>query len=226
MDDRWIVIVLTNAAQFQPPTKNLFILPKIGIIILAAGASRRMGTPKQLLKIGQQTLLERTIVLTKNLLNQKTVVVLGANASTIRRALTTESGVAITINEDWEKGMGTTLKKGMEYFSTKKEVFDAVMVLVCDQPYLTTEILQLLINKYIAIKSNIVASKYAGVKGVPAIFSKQLFPQLATLHQDEGARKIIKKYQGLIATVDFPGGEIDLDTPAAYQAFLEKYKEA
>lgn len=200
-------------------------IPEIGIIILAAGASRRMGTPKQLLKIGQQTLLGRTIRLTKNIANQETVVVLGANAQKIKQVVSDQVAVTIIINEDWEKGMGTTLKKGVDYFLEKNKSLQAVMVLVCDQPYLTTEILQALINKYVQTQASIVATEYAGIKGVPALFSKKLFSQLTNLQQDEGARKIIKNYQGKIVTVDFPKGQIDLDTPTAYQVFLKNYKK-
>ncbi|MEM6380383.1 MAG: nucleotidyltransferase family protein [Bacteroidota bacterium] len=206
-------------------SKKHIVTPNVGIIILAAGASRRMGSPKQLLKIGQQTLLERIVELTKEIHNQETVVVLGANAQKIKQAVNDQNEVTFIINEDWKKGMGTTLKTGINYFLKKKELIEAVIVLVCDQPYLTSNILKALINQYVETKADIVATAYAKIKGVPALFSKKIFPQLANLQQDKGARKIIKKYQGQIVTVNFPKGQIDLDTPSTYQAFLEKYEE-
>ena len=95
--------------------------------------------------------------------------------------------------------------------------------MVCDQPYLTVEKLQELITKYQESKASIVATTYEGIKGVPALFDARVFPQLLALNKDEGARKIIKHYDGTIATVNFPEGVIDLDTPAAYQEFLKKH---
>lgn len=196
---------------------NLF-----GIIILAAGASRRMGTPKQLLKIDNQTLIERAISLTQALENQQTVVVLGANAEKISPHIPSQEKVNLIINEHWQQGMGTTLKAGMEFFLRQAKSFTAIIVMVCDQPYLTTEKLQQLIIKYQETKAAIIATKYNQIKGVPALFDKRMFPKLITLNKDEGARKIIKNYDGVVATVDFPKGMIDLDTPTAYQKFLAK----
>lgn len=194
----------------------------IGILLLAAGASRRMGTPKQLLRIGEKTLVERAIDLAQAIDQQQTVVVLGANAQQIRPYIS-EKKVAIVMNENWEQGMGTSLKAGMEFFLAQKQKVEVIIIMVCDQPYLTAEKLQELIVKYEGSKAAIVATTYGGIKGVPTLFDTRIFPQLLTLNKDEGARKIIKQYQGEIATVDFPEGVIDLDTPTAYQAFLKKH---
>ena len=195
----------------------------IGIIILAAGASRRMGPPKQLLKIDGQTLIERTIALTQVIDNQKTVVVLGANADKIRPYIPQQEKVNVIVNEDWQQGMGTTLRKGMDFFLRQADNFKAVVVMVCDQPYLTSEKLQQLIHQYKATKAAIIATAYNGIKGVPALFDNSLFSKLITLNKDEGARKIIKNFKGTVATIDFPEGVIDLDTPESYQKFLAKH---
>lgn len=197
----------------------------IGIIILAAGASRRMGTPKQLLKIDNQTLIERAVNLTQALDNQQTVVVLGANAEKINPYIPQNEKVSIIINKNWMQGMGTTLKTGLDFFLAQAQNFAAVIVMVCDQPYLTTEKLQALIDVHQQTKAAIVATKYKGIKGVPALISSRLFPKLMELNQDEGARKIIKNYKGEIVTINFPEGIIDLDTPAAYQEFLSKHQK-
>jgi len=196
----------------------------IGIIILAAGASRRMGTPKQLLKIDNQTLIERAINLTQALKSQQTVVVLGANAERISPHIPQQKNASIAINKNWMQGMGTTLKTGLDFFLAQEQKFAAVIVMVCDQPYLTAEILQALIDAHQQTKAAIVATKYNGIKGVPALFSSCLFPKLMELNKDEGARKIIKNYGGEIETINFPEGIIDLDTPRAYQEFLKKHQ--
>lgn len=194
----------------------------IGIIILAAGASRRMGEPKQLLKIDNQTLIERAINLTQAIENQQTVVVLGANAEKISPHITQQATVEIVINENWKQGMGTTLKKGVEFFLARPIIYDAIIVMVCDQPYLTTRKLQELITTYRDNNVAIIATTYNNIKGVPALFANSLFTKLKTLNKDEGARKIIKNYKGAVITVDFPEGIFDLDTPAAYQEFLKQ----
>jgi len=194
----------------------------IGIIMLAAGASRRMGKPKQLLKIDNQTLIERAIAITQALDNQHTVVVLGANAEKITPFISTLPTLDFIINEHWEQGMGTTLKAGVEFFLSKKMDLSAVIVMVCDQPYLSSKKLQELVDTYHETKANIVTTTYNNIKGVPALFSKDLFDKLIGLNKDEGARKIIKKYTGAIETIDFPKGIYDLDTPEAYQAYLDR----
>lgn len=197
-------------------------LPPIGIILLAAGASRRMGSPKQLLKINNQTLLERAINVTQTLDNQQTVVVLGANAEKIKPYILPQANLAVIINENWQQGMGTTLKAGLEFLLAQKQKISGVIVLVCDQPYLTTQKLQELINRHQTTKAAIIVTEYKEIKGVPALFDRSIFPKLMALSEDEGARKIIKNYKGEIMTVDFPKGIIDLDTPAAYQEFLKQ----
>jgi len=194
----------------------------IGIIILAAGASRRMGSPKQLLKIDNQTLIERAIAITQAVDNQETIVVLGANAESIAPFISSQSSIDYIINENWEQGMGTTLKVGLAFLLTKKIDLSAVIVMVCDQPYLSTKILQELIDKYQETKADIVATTYNNLKGVPALFSNALFDSLIGLDKDEGARKIIKRYEGKIEVINFPKGIYDLDTPQAYQAYLDK----
>jgi len=194
---------------------------KIGVIILAAGASRRMGTPKQLLKIGKKTLLEKTIDTAQKLVDKEIVVVLGANAEKIQTTTKWPKGVSIIINDEWQKGMGTTLKKGVNYFLEQSQSFQAIIVMVCDQPYLTTEKLEELIELYKKTKADIIAAQYENIQGVPALFSSQLFSKLAALNEDEGARKIIKRHQGVVKTINFPEGIYDLDTPQAYQNYLK-----
>lgn len=202
--------------------KVTFRSASVGVIILAAGASRRMGSPKQLLEIDDQTLIERAITITQALTNQETVVVLGANAEKIIPFIPTLPALDFIINENWEQGMGTTLKAGLAFLLSKEMDLSAVIVMVCDQPYLSTSKLQELIDTYQKTEANIVATTYNHLKGVPALFSKDLFSQLLDLDKDEGARKIIKRYEGKVEVIDFPKGIYDLDTPKAYQAYLER----
>lgn len=193
----------------------------IAILLLAAGASRRMGQAKQLLKITPtQTLIAHTIGLIQTIPCQQSAVILGANAALIEPVIATEN-IPIVHNPNWKKGMGTSVQYGLRYVLQQTPDLEAVLLLVCDQPYLTRELLQELINTYQYTQSPIIASKYENEQlGVPALLTKQFFPQLLALEEDRGARKIIQQHLHLVSTIPFPKGSIDLDTPEAYQAYL------
>ncbi len=194
--------------------------PNIAILLLAAGASRRMGQPKQLLKIKEgQTLLEHTIAVAQYTPCQPIMVVLGANATAIQTSLNTDN-IDLVVNPFWEEGMGTTLRMGLQQLLDQNNSLSAVIISVCDQPYLTTDIFLKLLAKYQDTKAPIIVADYGHQIGVPALLDKQFFPQLLALQGDMGARKIIKQHLELVATIDFPQGAIDLDTPEAYKAFL------
>ncbi|MEM6321591.1 MAG: nucleotidyltransferase family protein [Bacteroidota bacterium] len=197
----------------------------IQVIILAAGTSKRMGEPKQLLKIGQQTLLNKTIETATAAGTEGVVIVLGAKADTIKKQTVLPEKATIIENENWQRGMGTTLRTGLSYCLKKSPQLDGVIVLVCDQPYLRTETLRQLLTTFQKTKSPIVAAKYGEIIGVPALFGKELFPALLQLKADEGARKIIKRNAAKVVTIDFSEGIFDLDTPEAYAEYLQKHKK-
>jgi len=194
----------------------------IAILLLAAGASRRMGQPKQLLKINAtQTLLDYTISVAKNSSCSQIAVVLGANANIIEPTISNQQ-IAIVKNKNWEQGMGTSLQKGLQFLLTANPSLEAIIISVCDQPYLSTEIFLQLVNTYTTTKAPIVSCQYGNRLGVPALLDKQFFPQLLSLKADEGARKIIRGNLSKVHTVEFPKGAIDLDTPEIYEAYLKR----
>ena len=192
---------------------------KTGIIILAAGSSSRMGTSKQLLKINGEYLLHQTVVTAQITGIANTVVVLGSNAE-IHQSIIQSLKVDIVINAHWQKGMGSSLKAGLAYLKNKINDLRGVIVLVCDQPLLTHAHLIDLIDKHFQSKKKIIASEYSSTEGVPAFFSTELFPAMESLADPQGAKKIIEQNRDVLATVLFPGGEIDLDTPEDYSQFL------
>lgn len=187
-------------------------------IILAAGSSSRLGKPKQLLVVDGETLLRRTARLALGAGCSPVVVVLGANAEQFQPELRGLEVVS-TYNTDWEEGMASSLRRGMEEIGRWKEKSANVLILVCDQVRLTLPILVNLLAKHRSSKANITASSYSGTKGVPAVFSQEIFTELAVVRGDEGARRIIARYPALdpalypghIEIVDFPGGGDDLD---------------
>jgi molybdenum cofactor cytidylyltransferase len=184
----------------------------ISSIILAAGSSSRLGQSKQLILVHGKTLLENSALVALNSGVEHVVVVLGAQAALHRKAIE-KLPVDIVINSDWEKGMGNSLKAGLHHLITNNPKTEAVIIMVCDQPFLTSEHVKKLIASFQKTSSGIVASSYNETKGVPALFSRFLFDQLFQLEDGQGARKIIQNYQGTMPLIEFYMGEIDLDTP-------------
>jgi molybdenum cofactor cytidylyltransferase len=190
-------------------------------IILAAGSSSRMGQSKQLLPVEGQPLLVKTVRAVLSIDLSSTIVVLGSDEKRHRNLL--QHLPADTIyNPDWETGIGSSLKAGLEYALRTNSALEGIVILVCDQPLLSGENISALLAAYSKTGKPVVASKYAGVPGVPAFFSKSYFDKLKRIGNQEGAKKIILQNPADVAEVDFPGGEVDLDTKEEYDAFRAK----
>jgi molybdenum cofactor cytidylyltransferase len=188
------------------------------IIILAAGSSSRLGQSKQMLDIDGEKLLVKTIKTALGSDGGPIAVVLGANEKQHREILKVLP-VHIVYNEDWQSGMGSSLKKGLRYLLSEDPSLEAVVVLVCDQPLMISENINNLILKHHETKKAIIASRYAQMPGVPVLFDKIYFPKLMSLPDDQGAKKIILQHNDDVFEVDFPGGETDLDRMEDYDAF-------
>ncbi len=192
-----------------------------GIILLGAGSSSRMGQSKQLLLVEGEPLLLRSAKAALGARANYVVAVLGANEAPHRKLLK-GLGLEIASNPDWPKGMGSSLKAGLRHLLAIAPGTSAVIVMVCDQPNIHAHHLKTLLDNFLKMKYPIVASRYSGIIGVPALFDKSLFPAIFKLEDDQGAKMIIKQHPELVSAVDFPGGEIDLDTPEDYKTFTNK----
>lgn len=194
---------------------------KVHAIILAAGSSSRMGQPKQLLKVNDETLLIRTIktVAAAGLSNIEITVVLGSNYEQ-HRDIVSPLKINIQHNIDWADGMGSSLKYGLKSIFAQK--LAGVLILVCDQPLLTPKHIQKLIQQFHVSPQSIVASHYNNTDGVPAIFPSTLFEQLLTIGDDQGAKKVLQQNRQNLISVDFPDGAIDLDTPEDYYKLINQ----
>ncbi|WP_263354266.1 nucleotidyltransferase family protein [Acidicapsa acidisoli] len=182
-------------------------------IILAAGASRRLGQPKQLVRVAGETLLARTIRVVCESGTQPVIVVLGAHRESIVSEVDL-SGVQVVTNHNWEQGIASSIHEGMRTVEQSSAKAAAVLLLVCDQPKLSVEHLRRLIEVYQeADEPAIVASRYAGIAGIPAIFPMNQFEKLLRLRGDAGARYILREPDCAMVTIDFEGGEVDIDTP-------------
>jgi molybdenum cofactor cytidylyltransferase len=192
---------------------------KIGIIILAAGASTRLGRPKQLLKFRDKTLIEK-IAETALKTNLNTVVVLGANAEKIKTAIE-NLPVKIAINENWQSGMASSIVTGLEKSLEIEPNLSAVILLLCDQPFITKATILRLVESREETNKTIIASEYKNMLGVPALFSREVFKELLNLEGDVGARFLIKKYESEnLAKISVPEAAFDIDTEEDFERVL------
>jgi molybdenum cofactor cytidylyltransferase len=184
--------------------------PKIGGMILAAGGSSRLGQPKQLLQFKNKTILRHAVEAMAASICDPVVVVLGAE--TARSAEEIEMlAVAKCLNENWKLGMSSSLKIGLAKLVEIAPEIDAVLISLCDQPFVTAEMLNRFGEKFAAGGASVVAAKYNGVVGVPALFSRELFGELSRLEGDKGARDLIRSRSD-IATINLPEAAFDIDT--------------
>lgn len=187
-------------------------MDNIGIIILAAGASTRLGQPKQLLLYQGKPLIEEITAVAIHSGCQPVVVVLGAYAAKIQPQLR-HLGVHIAFNEQWSNGMASSLQCGLKKICAIAPNLDAVMIMLCDQPFVSASLIQQLVTGYQTSNSLIVASQYNEIVGVPALFDQTLFSELAAIEGDVGARGMIRRYDAKVLKIPFAEGAIDLDTP-------------
>ncbi|WP_286760768.1 nucleotidyltransferase family protein [Salegentibacter sp. UBA1130] len=184
---------------------------KIGVIILAAGASRRLGFPKQLVEFKGKTLLQHSIDVAELFEFDCRILMLGSNAKKIEKGLDI-GNFTIIINEEWELGMGTSISKGVSAALNAKSDLEHILILLSDQPFVTKEKIQELIREQLENKKPATFSEYAGEVGVPAIFSKETFSELMSLKKDQGAKKLILDEKISFETIKFEGGNFDVDT--------------
>jgi len=198
-------------------TAELTFVKNCAVVILAAGQSSRLGQPKQLLKYQNKTLLQHAIDTAKQSSVRSIIVVLGSNAEVILNE-TDKSDIQVVKNDDWESGIASTIRSGIQVLQTNT---DAAILMVCDQPFVTPDLLNSLIEKQKETSKSIIASQYGETIGTPVLFRKQFFSELMVLKGDAGAKKIMLRHPDLVETVSFPQGGIDIDTIDDYKALEE-----
>jgi molybdenum cofactor cytidylyltransferase len=207
----------------------------IGLIILAAGASTRMGTPKQLLPYQGCSFIRHIaeVAICASSFRaapkeqqrfaiasvyQPIAVVLGANAERIKPELS-QLPVQIVENQQWAEGMSSSIRVGLEALNTVNQNLEAVAIALCDQPFVSSQTLEQIVEAYRFTGKPIIASEYSGTLGVPVLFSRALFSELMDLKSTQGAKQLIRKHIHEVFSVPFPEGAIDIDTPKDYEQF-------
>ena len=176
----------------------------IPAVVLAAGASSRLGEPKQLAMLGGETLLERTVRVAREAGCLPVVVVVGAEyVQVLGNSLLGD--IVPAINDKWEEGMASSIRLGVRTLGLVAKDAEGVLLMTCDQPAVTAKHLSRLMPE-----AEVKASRYAGKNGVPAFFPKKYFDKLMELKGDAGARELLAeaRYEEL------ENGELDVDTAA------------
>jgi molybdenum cofactor cytidylyltransferase len=191
------------------------------VLILAAGSSSRMGRSKQLLEVDGQPLLLRTVKVALESGTGDVIVVLGANEQS-HLDVVKSLPVRTIINHFWKSGIGSSIKTGLHHIVREIPEAKGVVILVCDQPELTSSHILTLVETFSKTGKSIIASAYDDTSGVPALFSRAFFSNLLIIGDEHGAKKLIEQFPDQAVTVEFMGGAIDLDTPDDYNKYLEQ----
>lgn len=191
-------------------------LPTCNILILAAGAARRMGQAKQNLSWQGKTMLQHCVETCIEADLGPVKVVLGANLGLIRPTLADYPDMELIENESWETGMASSIKIGLTHCFN----LDYVMMVAADQAHLEAVFLKNLLSATSEAGAIIGAASYEGVLGIPAVFSNIFFPKLMQLEGDQGARKLLTEYQSNVLALPYPAAAIDLDTMEDWEEFL------
>lgn len=196
---------------------------QVGLILLAAGESKRMGTPKQLLSYKRQSLIRHAATEAVGSNCRPIVVVLGANCDRILSELK-DLPINISYNFQWHKGMSASISVGIQTLMTIKPNIDAVIIALADQPLIVAQVYDRLLERYQKQQLNgntaaeiAIASTYSKTFGVPALFNHSLFSKLLDLNHRGGAKQLLKQYSNPQYNLDLPEAAIDIDTPADYQ---------
>ncbi|MDB4975688.1 MAG: xdh [Myxococcaceae bacterium] len=190
---------------------------EVACAVLAAGGSTRMGRPKQLLELDGQPLIRQVVSIACASRCARVAVVLGADAKTIAAAIGPTCAVVLK-NHRWAEGMATSLHTAVRW--ARESAAQALLVTACDQPHLTVQHLDALLDTYHREQRS-VASAYGDTLGIPAVLASSAFDPLLAIEGDRGAASVLRRDPN-VARVAWPEGAIDLDTPLDLLRFLAR----
>ena len=195
-------------------------MPSIGAIILAAGGGSRMGRTKQLLRVGGESLVRRAARAALDAGCRPAVIVTGSDSDAVAADIA-DLPVRSALNPQWSAGIGTSIRCGLSAVLAIDPSIAAVIVTVCDQPRLSPDVLRDLLASWSAAGKPMAACRYAGTVGPPCCFDKSMFEQLARLADADGAKRLLLADPASVATIPWPAGADDLDTPADWRRFCQ-----
>lgn len=195
---------------------------RLGAVILAAGASSRMGSVKQLLSLDGRPLVVRAAEAALGAGARPVAVVLGAHAESVGPAVAALPVLAV-LNPDWRDGLASSIRAGLAALLAAEPGLDAVLLAPCDQPALSAAA----IGRLAALHREtglVAAARYGGRNAAPAVFGRDYFIELQSLAGDEGARRMLNAGDGAVAALLLPELEADLDTPSDAAAWRARHE--
>ena len=202
------------------------IYEKIGAVILAAGESKRMGFPKQLIEICGEKIIRIVVKKVLNVGFGDIVVVLGHMAGDIARYIDDMIGIKIIVNPRYREGMSTSLIEGIKNL---RQDIEAFMVILGDQPFVLKETMEKIIETYYGMerKPLMVVPTYRGLRGNPVLISSRIAKEIMSLRGDIGARALMERYKAYISYIETqdPGVVLDIDTKEDLEKALKTFKE-
>jgi molybdenum cofactor cytidylyltransferase len=189
---------------------------RVAAVVLAAGGSTRMGSPKQLLLLDGESLVHRAAKTALASRCAAVFVVVGAHAAAVTREV---DGLALTVgkNRRWRDGIGSSISIGVEALAAAQPTFAAALITLADQPGVTPELLDRLVAASETAPTGLVACEYAGTVGVPALFGARYFCALCELNEDRGAKGVLSAHANVVVRIPFPPAAIDIDTRDDYE---------
>ncbi len=197
-------------------SEQTYCLP-VAAVILAAGSATRMGKLKQLLPFEDKTLVEHAVAQAAAASLAPIIVVVGSESQAVRNTLAARA-VAIVDNTRWQSGMGSSIAAGVRHLQELATDSAAVAILVADQPLVTATHLHAMRKELTRSGAAIIAAHYNGTLGVPAIFKRSLFPMLASLEPEAGARFLLRDPNRSVLPFELPEAALDVDTPEDFAA--------
>ena len=170
-----------------------------------------------------KTLLQHVIEEAKKAGASPILVITGSNASEVSASIADKT-ISSVFNKDWSEGMASGIVTGVTKINELDKSIEKIIIAVCDQPFVTAAIFEQLDQLQKERGKHIVASAYSNTIGTPVLFTRKYFDQLLALKGDTGAKKILETYRNDVATIDFPQGNIDIDTQKDYEKLLDEQK--
>ena len=181
----------------------------IHVVVLAAGASTRFGSTKQLVRVNGRPLLHTVVSRAAELAGHSVTVVLGAHAGELAPLLK-HSPAAVAVNREWSEGIASSIREGLAHTPATA---DGVLIVLADQAAVTIEDLRRLASTWRRNPNSLVAAQYAGRVGVPAIFPRWCFRELNELRGDRGAQTLLQRHIDRLVRLPMPSAELDIDRP-------------
>jgi molybdenum cofactor cytidylyltransferase len=181
----------------------------IHVVVLAAGASTRFGSSKQLVRVNGRPLMHTVVSRAVELAGHSVTVVLGAHAGELAPLLK-HSPATVAVNRDWSEGIASSIRAGL---ASAPSTTEGLLIVLADQIAVTTEDLRRLAGAWRRDPNSLTCAQYAGGVGVPAIFPRWCFRELNELRGDRGAQRLLQRHTDRLVRLPMPSAEIDIDRP-------------